>query len=134
MFILNCLIWAFACPVSITAICTPKPGYLKNYEVILTTISSKGRISNKSSNQEINSQQAYLFINVFHLVSSITEKKTNKNPSGKFFRGCQLFYLWGKKLKSPKIWCFFGHISVTKKDFSTIFYLFLGHTKMLLRF
>ena len=38
---------------------------------------------------------------IWSLVS--TKKSLKKNPSGELFRGCQLYFLQEKKLKSPKI-------------------------------
>ena len=39
------------------------------------------------------------------------------NPSGEFFRGCQLYFLWGKELKSPKISSFFWLYLISKKKY-----------------
>ena len=53
-------------------------------EIFCMPLFIKGRMSNKSTNLEINSQQALLFINVFHLVSSITQKNPASQLLGVF--------------------------------------------------
>ena len=88
-------------------------------------LSMQETLNNSSGNIKKNWQQAYLFTNVFHLVFSITRNK--KNPSGEFFWGYQLYFLWGRKLKSPKISCFFTYPPNKKKYFYDSFFIFRSY-------
>ena len=68
-------------------------------------------------------QQAYLFTNVFHLVSSITKKNSQTKILRENFLGIASHISYGgKKIKSPKISCFFGHISVANKYILIFFF------------
>ena len=48
--------------------------------------------------------------------------------------GVAIIFFMGNKQKSAKIPCFFGHISVVKKDFKQYFILFLVTIDLLLQF
>ena len=52
---------------------------------------------NKSTNLDKNSQQVYLFINVFHLVSSIIENKPRTKILWEHFLGVASYITYGEK-------------------------------------
>ena len=92
----------------------------------------KDAVSNKSINLEKNNNK-HIYSPMCSIWSLVSPKNPNKNPSGEYFSGYQLYFLWDKMLKLFKILCFFGHTFVTTKIFFAVFFkLFLGLNDMIL--